>query len=243
MGKRPMELKDTVEMMNSEDYKERFKAEYCQTVIRYRKLKNMLDRWDKASLASLAGQALANAADNALRSIDGYGAGAEFAAGYANGIWGGIGSVVAAAASMASQAIAAVKAEQASASPSKKPRKLAHDFGDGYAGGIRDKEDDVAEAASELSDTAMDALDFTGIDVSSMVSKMKQAVFQDKAAVAGMMSAQFVNKAYREVNVENRHEAEDYEKMANAIISAFIRAGIHIDCDKRIFGRLVSEVI
>ena len=155
----------------------------------------------KASLASLAGQTLANAADNALRSIDGYGAGAEFAAGYANGIWGGIGAAVAAAASMASQAIAAVKAEQASASPSKKTRKLAHDFGDGYAGGIRDKEDDVAEAASELSDTAMDALDFTGIDVSSMVSKMKQAVFQDKAAVAGMMSAQFVNKAYREVNV------------------------------------------
>ena len=45
-----MELKDTVEMMNSEDYKERFKAEYCQTVIRYRKLKNMLDRWDNGDL-------------------------------------------------------------------------------------------------------------------------------------------------------------------------------------------------
>ena len=50
MGKRPMELKDTVEMMNSEDYKERFKAEYCQTVIRYRKLKNMLNRWDNGDL-------------------------------------------------------------------------------------------------------------------------------------------------------------------------------------------------
>lgn len=37
-----MELKDTVEMMNSEDYKERFKAEYFQTKIRYEKLSNML---------------------------------------------------------------------------------------------------------------------------------------------------------------------------------------------------------
>ena len=37
---RPMELRDTVDMMNSEDYKERFKAEYYQTVIRYGKLKN-----------------------------------------------------------------------------------------------------------------------------------------------------------------------------------------------------------
>ena len=44
------DLKDTVEMMSSEDYKERFRAEYCQTVIRYGKLKNMLDRWDEGSL-------------------------------------------------------------------------------------------------------------------------------------------------------------------------------------------------
>ena len=33
------ELKDTVSMMNSPDYKERFKAEYWQTKIRYEKLK------------------------------------------------------------------------------------------------------------------------------------------------------------------------------------------------------------
>lgn len=34
-----MELKNTVALMNSEDYKERFKAEYYQTKIRYEKLK------------------------------------------------------------------------------------------------------------------------------------------------------------------------------------------------------------
>ena len=34
-----MELKDTIEMMNGKDYKERFKAEYYQTKIRYEKLK------------------------------------------------------------------------------------------------------------------------------------------------------------------------------------------------------------
>ncbi len=37
-----MELKDTIEMMTSEDYKERFKAEYCQLAIRYNKLKNAI---------------------------------------------------------------------------------------------------------------------------------------------------------------------------------------------------------
>lgn len=45
-----MELKDTVEMMDSEDYKERFKAEYYQVVVRYQKLKAMIDKWDAGEL-------------------------------------------------------------------------------------------------------------------------------------------------------------------------------------------------
>ena len=45
-----MELKDTVELMNSADYKERFIAEYQQTKIRYEKLKNMIAKWDKNEL-------------------------------------------------------------------------------------------------------------------------------------------------------------------------------------------------
>lgn len=45
-----MKLKDTVEMMNSADYKERFKAEYHQVVIRYQKLAAMLQKWDNGEL-------------------------------------------------------------------------------------------------------------------------------------------------------------------------------------------------
>lgn len=39
-----MELKETVELMNSEDYKERFVAEYHQVKIRYEKLKNFCNK-------------------------------------------------------------------------------------------------------------------------------------------------------------------------------------------------------
>ena len=46
-----MELKDTIEMMTSADYKERFKAEYYQVKIRYEKLKTMCDNWDAGVLA------------------------------------------------------------------------------------------------------------------------------------------------------------------------------------------------
>ena len=45
-----MKLSETVEMMNSADYKERFKAEYNQLVIRYKGLKAMLDKWDNGIL-------------------------------------------------------------------------------------------------------------------------------------------------------------------------------------------------
>ena len=45
------DLKDTAEMMSSADYKERFKAEYYQTAIRYKKLTAMLDKWDNGTLA------------------------------------------------------------------------------------------------------------------------------------------------------------------------------------------------
>lgn len=37
-----MELKDTIKLMESEDYKERFKAEYYQTKVRYDKLHRLI---------------------------------------------------------------------------------------------------------------------------------------------------------------------------------------------------------
>lgn len=51
MDLRTMELRDTAVMMQSEDYKERFRAEYCQTVIRFDKLNQMLKKWDRDQLA------------------------------------------------------------------------------------------------------------------------------------------------------------------------------------------------
>lgn len=45
-----MELKDTIELMNSSDYKERFKAEYYQTKIRYEKLHQMIAKYEAGTL-------------------------------------------------------------------------------------------------------------------------------------------------------------------------------------------------
>lgn len=44
------ELKETVALMNSENYKERFKAEYRQTRIRYEKLHRMIVKYEAGTL-------------------------------------------------------------------------------------------------------------------------------------------------------------------------------------------------
>lgn len=45
-----MDLKDTIEMMQSEDWKERFKAEYYQTKIRYEKLHRICLHYEVGTL-------------------------------------------------------------------------------------------------------------------------------------------------------------------------------------------------
>lgn len=45
-----MELKETIELMQSDNYKDRYRAEYWQVADRYKKLSAMLDKWDKGEL-------------------------------------------------------------------------------------------------------------------------------------------------------------------------------------------------
>lgn len=45
-----MELKDTISMMQSDNYKERLKAEYFQTRIRWGKLANMIEQYRSNTL-------------------------------------------------------------------------------------------------------------------------------------------------------------------------------------------------
>ena len=45
-----MELKDTIELMTSNNYKDQFKAEYLQLKIRIDGLRKMLIKWDAGKL-------------------------------------------------------------------------------------------------------------------------------------------------------------------------------------------------
>ena len=55
-----MNLKDTIEMMNSADYKERFKAEYYQLAIRIDKLRRFVDDYDNLPFKPTCSRSLLN---------------------------------------------------------------------------------------------------------------------------------------------------------------------------------------
>ena len=46
----PYTMEETSEMMKSDDYKERFRAEYLQLCIRLNRLLNMVEAWDQGKL-------------------------------------------------------------------------------------------------------------------------------------------------------------------------------------------------
>lgn len=48
-----LELLDTVEMMCSTDYKDRFRAEYMQLKIRHDKLRAITNKWDHGGIEEL----------------------------------------------------------------------------------------------------------------------------------------------------------------------------------------------
>lgn len=45
-----MELNQTINLMESDNYQDRFKAEYMQLLIRLEKLKAMMYKWEKGTL-------------------------------------------------------------------------------------------------------------------------------------------------------------------------------------------------
>ena len=57
-----MTLKDTIKLMESEDYKERFKAEYYQTKIRYNKLHEMIIKYE--AIVKITVRVLADSMEN-----------------------------------------------------------------------------------------------------------------------------------------------------------------------------------
>ena len=58
----------TVPLMLSDDYKERFRAEYYQLLIRYNKIMNMLDNWDSLDFTPTCKQDIFTRQRNAMRA-------------------------------------------------------------------------------------------------------------------------------------------------------------------------------
>ena len=58
----------TVPLMLSDDYKERFKAEYYQLLIRYNKVTNMLNNWDSLDFTPTCKKDIFRRQSNTMRA-------------------------------------------------------------------------------------------------------------------------------------------------------------------------------
>lgn len=74
-----MNLKDTVDMMNSSDYKDRLKAEYCQLAIRLNKLTDMLVKMQLGEL-NFTPKCTRETLENQIMFMEGYKGMLEFRA-------------------------------------------------------------------------------------------------------------------------------------------------------------------
>ena len=66
-----MNLKDTIELMTSEDFKERFKAEYYQLLFRLDSLTGMLNKW-KNNMLDFEPKCSKETLENQLIFMQGY---------------------------------------------------------------------------------------------------------------------------------------------------------------------------
>lgn len=112
----------------------------------------------KGTDAYNSGKSLGTNAHRGLGSVKGNGVGEDFAQGYIDGMSSKGSEVQKAAANLAQKALDAVKNTQASASPSKKTKKLAKDFADGYTGEMKARVKDVKKSASALASAALKEL-------------------------------------------------------------------------------------
>lgn len=126
---------------------------------------------------------IAEAADEEVRSVDGYSAGRDYGSGFALGIKDSEGNIRVAAWGAGAAALASTRSSIESNSPAKKTIDIGHDYGDGYVIGIKDRENDVKRAAGELGNASLHALDMAAIS-----SRMRESMALNTNRVARSMA-------------------------------------------------------
>ena len=126
---------------------------------------------------------IADAADEEIRSVDGYSAGLDYGSGFALGIEDSVGGIRGAAWGAGAAALKATRESIESHSPAKKTIDIGHDYGDGYVIGINDREKDVRKASERLGNASLHALDMAAIS-----SRMRESMALNTNRVARSMA-------------------------------------------------------
>lgn len=200
----------------------------------------------KTGEANAKGKALADNAKSGAGSVDGYTPGADFGRGFVNGIGSFLGKAAEAAANLAKSAYDALRGALDERSPSRKSKKSGKNFDIGLGLGVSENEDYAINAAEELGENVLDALDMSawnerikGIDVSGIMERVNLAADEKKSRVsdkviAGVVAKEQVNNTSR--GKDNVFEF-DYKRLGKEISKRPVVAVLNMD------GREVTRIL
>ena len=134
---------------------------------------------DQEDITRESAKKIADAADEEIRSADGYSAGLDYGSGFALGIKDSEGNIRVAAWGAGAAALGSTRESIDSNSPAKETIDIGHDYGDGYVIGINDREKDVRKASERLGNASLHALDMAAIS-----SRMRESLSLNTNRVA-----------------------------------------------------------
>lgn len=200
----------------------------------------------KTGEANAKGKALADNAKSGAGSVDGYKPGEDFGKGFVDGIGSFLGKAAEAAANLAKSAYDALRGALDEHSPSRKSKKSGKNFDIGLGLGVSENEDYAINAAEELGENVLDALDMSawnerikGIDVSGIMERVNLAADEKRSRVsdkviAGVVAKEQVNNTSR--GKDNVFEF-DYKRLGKEISKRPVVAVLNMD------GREVTRIL
>ena len=201
----------------------------------------------KTREANRKGKSLADNAKSGAGSADSYSVGSNFGSGFVNGISSWISSAASAAANLASSAYNAAKRWLDEHSPSKKSRKLGSWFSQGFGLGISGEEKFVDESATQIAQTAIDALDadrisdaISSIDVPETMARINAAIDDKHFQVSERVIAATAEKERVSVSAQNTADKLeiDYKRLGRELSKRPIVVSNVMD--SREFSRLTA---
>lgn len=174
---------------------------------------------------------------------DFFNAGKNMILGIRDGVASAASSLVTAAVNAAKNALNSVKSFLGINSPSRRARdEIGEQILPGIEQGINQTSPELNKVMESAASDMLNSFDAIAedFDVSSLVARMKRGVEEQVEQIGREVSVR--TSPVLGLNEGPLSETLDYDRLADAIVRAFIHADVKVACDDRELGRLISDL-